>query len=296
MEYCSACKSILKPEYTFCPFCGAKRPGQADAAGANPADSKEVLLLAKPEKDDVVIYRSWEVIETRLKKTALPKPPVPPKTDEGKTVITVDPKTHVPDPPEPPAPEPPEPPKKYEGEIPLEEIAQALPGAVVRIGEIPWHVLWMRADSCLLVADQPVVKMALTESSHQVSWRTSRLRKWLNNTFISEFFTPEQREHLQTVKNSTSIRRKDGYDFIESTEERVSILSRQEYEFYVSRCSHHSWGLYAEPGMVRDLSSDTSGSGSVLTLSVQNGKENWVDSRTYVRTQIYPMIWWRMNN
>ena len=47
---------------------------------------------------------------------------------------------------------------------------------------------------------------------------------------------------------------------------------------------------------MRDLSSDTSGSGSVLTLSVQNGKENWVDSRTYVRTQIYPMIWWRMNN
>lgn len=292
MEYCSACKSILKPEYTFCPFCGAKRPGQADAAGANPADSKEVLLLAKPEKDDVVIYRSWEVIETKLKKTALPKPPVPPKTDEGITEIAVDPK----DPPEPPAPEPPELPKNYEGEIPLEEIAQALPGAVVRIGEIPWHVLWMRADSCLLVADQPVVKMALTESSHQVSWRTSRLRKWLNNTFISEFFTPEQREHLQTVKNSTSIRRKDGYDFIESTEERVSILSRQEYEFYVSRCSHHSWGLYAEPGMVRDLSSDTSGSGSVLTLSVQNGKENWVDSRTYVRTQIYPIIWWRMNN
>lgn len=296
MEYCSACKSILKPEYTFCPFCGAKRPGRAEAAGADPADSKEVLLLAKPEKDDVVIYRSWEVIETKLKKTAPPKPPVPPKTDEGITVIAEDPKTPVPDPPEPPAPEPPKPPKNYEGEIPLEEIAQALPGAVVRIGEIPWHVLWMRADSCLLVADQPVVKMALTESSHQVSWRTSRLRKWLNNTFISEFFTPEQREHLQTVKNSTSIRRKDGYDFIESTEERVSILSRQEYEFYVSRCSHHSWELYAEPGMVRDLSSDTSGSGSVLTLSVQNGKENWVDSRTYVRTQIYPMIWWRMNN
>ena len=146
----------------------------------------------------------------------------------------------------------------------VEEIAQALPGAVVRIGDIPWHVLWMRADSCLLVADQPVVKMALTESSHQVSWRTSRLRKWLNNTFISEFFTPSQREHLQTVKNSTSIRRKDGYDFIESTEERVSILSRQEYEFYVSRCSHHSWDLYAEPGLVRDLSSDTSGSGNEI--------------------------------
>lgn len=296
MEYCSACKSILKPEYAFCPFCGAKIPGQADAAGTNPADSNEVLLLAKPDKDDVVIYRSWEVIETKLKKTALPKPPVPPKTDEGITVIAGDPKPPAIDPPEPPAPEPPKPPKSYEGEIPLEEIAQALPGAVVRIGEIPWHVLWMRADSCLLVADQPVVKMALTESSHQVSWRTSRLRKWLNNTFISEFFTPAQREHLQTVKNSTSIRRKDGYDFIESTEERVSILSRQEYEFYVSRCSHHSWGLYAEPGLVRDLSSDTSGSGSVLTLSVQNGKENWIDSRTYVRTQIYPMIWWRMSN
>ena len=304
MEYCSACKSILKPEYTFCPFCGAKRPGQADAAGADPADSNEVLLLAKPDKDDVVIYRSWEVIEAKLKRTAAPKEPLPPASEPGKTIITGDTLPPEPDEPassgkqpiEPPASDPAKAPKNYEGEIPLEEIAQALPGAVVRIGDIPWHVLWMRADSCLLVADQPVVKMALTESSHQVSWRTSRLRKWLNNTFISEFFTPAQREHLQTVKNSTSIRRKDGYDFIESTEERVSILSRQEYEFYVSRCSHHSWELYAEPGLVRDLSSDTSGSGSVLTLSVQNGKENWVEARTYVRTQIYPMIWWRMSN
>lgn len=280
MEYCSACKSILKPEYTFCPFCGAKKPGQADAAGANPADSNEVLLLSKPDKDDVVIYRSWEVIEAKLK--GVPSDPPEPPVD---------------DPPNPPGPpETPKPPKNYEQEVPIEDIAQALPGAVVRIGDIPWHVLWMRADSCLLVADQPVVKMALTESSHQVSWRTSRLRKWLNNTFISEFFTPAQREHLQTVKNSTSIRRKDGYDFIESTEERVSILSRQEYEFYVSRCSHHSWELYAEPGLVRDLSSDTSGSGSVLTLSVQNGKENWVEARSYVRAQIYPLIWWRMND
>ena len=61
MEYCSACKSILKPEYTFCPFCGAKIPGKPEAE-----DTGEILLLAKPEPGDVVVYKSWETIEDDL--------------------------------------------------------------------------------------------------------------------------------------------------------------------------------------------------------------------------------------
>ena len=68
MEYCSACKSILKPEYTFSPFCGAKIPGKPEAE-----DTGEILLLAKPEPGDVVVYKSWETIEDDKAVKTLPE-------------------------------------------------------------------------------------------------------------------------------------------------------------------------------------------------------------------------------
>ena len=295
MEYCSACKSILRPEYTFCPFCGAKIPGRVDAEREFPMNEGEILLFAEPDKKDAVVYRAWDLFVEKLK-------------DENKLsdAPSIDPKDpgKVPEDPEGPigtgSDKEPVHGKEHEEaeEKPIpdsspEEIAKARQGDTVYIGGKPWHVLWVRGDSSLLVAGKPVGQMAFTESSSQVSWRTSKLRKWLDKEFVKEFFTPEQRKNLKTVKNSTTIRRGDGYDFIESTEERVTILSRKEYEFYVGRIRDESWTLYNDPGMIRDLSSNTSGGGTVTTLQVKDGKEKWGEENTSCKLNVFPRIWWR---
>ena len=339
MEYCSACKSILKPEYTFCPFCGAKIPGKPEAE-----DTGEILLLAKPEPGDVVVYKSWETIEDDLgagksgsdsksgenpagkdggsdsetgKSDTEYKPDkekkgigkggwitdddlsdnVPGKKDgsgksgdekkkdsgdAGKTEKDSKSETK------------PETGDKKEENTPFDEIKKAVSGDTVYLNGTPWHVLWIRADCMLMVAGESVTRMNLTDSSSQVSWRTSRLRKWLNQTFITEFFTPEQREHLCTEKYSTKVSRTDGYDFIESTEEKVTILSREQYQFYVPRSrGDRSWQLFSKPGIIRDLSSNTSGGGKVTTLQVEKDKENWSEEPAYRRIEVYPAIWWR---
>ena len=372
METCSACKNILKPEYAFCPFCGAPQPDRTGTdevpSGLRPQDG-EILLLSRPARGDRVIYRAWEVLEDGIRSENAGEPDKPGKTKEpekperpgeeeeperpgkekkpGTDGKEKEPGTggKVPGlkPPsglgtdrqgdERPGEEkkpgaggkvpgltppsglgtdrqgderPGEEKKPVPGgsgllergpvtlpDTPQEKIAAAIPGDQVRIGGMAWRVLWIRAGSCLLLAETPAVTMRLTYSDQQVSWRTSTLRKWLNKAFVEEHFGKKLAPYLTPGKNSTRIKREDGYDFIESTEEKVTILSSQEYRFYVPRCRQTAWTTYRKKAAVRDLTTGMKGGGKIRTLQIENDREVWSEADTHEKLAVYPAVWWR---
>ncbi len=131
------------------------------------------------------------------------------------------------------------------GTIPASPEAVCLPslkvGDTMQFGRFRWLVLWIEAHRVLLISEQAIILEKYNEKwLVGTSWEECTLRHWLNNKFLSTFFTVDERNRILTVANRNP--NNQGVEYDDPTDDRVFCLSIPEAEKYFNgneqRCAH----------------------------------------------------------
>ena len=96
---------------------------------------------------------------------------------------------------------------------------------------IEWLVLDVREDKALLISRCALNSWSYGSSDYNVSWENSAIRKWLNDGFLNEAFTPEEQDKilLTEVDNSLSQDRSGrSTSGSKNTQDRIFLLSYNE--------------------------------------------------------------------
>jgi hypothetical protein len=104
---------------------------------------------------------------------------------------------------------------------------------IIKFGKYDWRVLEIQGGKALLLADKVThVKMPFNNTCTGVTWKTCSLRKWLNNEFLTQEFTPQEQEQiaLTTIQNENNqwYRTEGG----EITKDKIFLLSLSEVVTY----------------------------------------------------------------
>ena len=95
---------------------------------------------------------------------------------------------------------------------------------------IEWLVLDKKNDKVLLISKHVLVDKQFGRTDD--TWETSILRRWLNNDFINDTFSPEEQSKLQITNVSADKNPKFDVDSANATMDKVFLLSVAEVEKY----------------------------------------------------------------
>lgn len=138
------------------------------------------------------------------------------------------------------------------------EFKTAQPGDVFRFGVAAttdvakWKVLEREGDLIFVVATEPTTHRPFGPKGGVSQWSKSTLREWLNSEFLEVTFTPEERALIQTVTVVTPDNDEYGTSGGESTQDKVFVLSAQEYQQYFASDEDRAqkiWEWTRSPGM-----------------------------------------------
>ena len=102
----------------------------------------------------------------------------------------------------------------------------------VKFGKYKWTVLEVSNDRALLITNDIVKKVSFHDNMHPTTWIDSHLRWYLNDKFIKETFTPEERERLIEVSNYTGDNAWFHTNSGGTAKDRVFLLSVEEVVKY----------------------------------------------------------------
>lgn len=170
-------------------------------------------------------------------------------------------------------------------------------GAVVRFGTYPqdsegamkkiyWYVVDNEDDKVLLVSQYVLDRPCAHDSEN---WENSKIRAWLNNTFIVQAFKEEsQREKIcmSTIDNNSinDLKDKEGLEqgvAAPETEDRIFLLSLGENDKYLSEQIKQKEGLFLSDSLPtryavsHGASVDDEGYGLAFTRSFSQNGTNW---------------------
>lgn len=102
---------------------------------------------------------------------------------------------------------------------------------------ILWRVLEVTEDSVLLLSEYGLESKNINDSFKKVSWATSTMRQWLNDTFINKAFTNYEMKAILENKIQTKGNEEWGTSGGKDTIDKVYLLSVEEatnpaYGFY----------------------------------------------------------------
>lgn len=91
---------------------------------------------------------------------------------------------------------------------------------------VKWRVLSVDGDDVFLMADQTLDVQPYHNVEGKVTWETSALRAWLNDTFLSAAFSGDEQSAIQTTRvvNNDGYRTNDEKD----TDDKLYLLSLDE--------------------------------------------------------------------
>ncbi|MBR6088646.1 MAG: serine/threonine protein kinase [Anaerolineaceae bacterium] len=158
---------------------------------------------------------------------------------------------------------------------------------------VEWQVLTVINGRALLITRYGLDAMPYNEESAEVTWETSTLRKWLNETFYQRAFNAEEQQQIITVTNENRYNPTEGWPSGgNDTEDRIFLLSSAEAKRYfrddrARKCyatayavtrgagtdnplGTSSWWLRS-PGSMLTLSSEVENSGYISTSRVDAG-------------------------
>ena len=105
-------------------------------------------------------------------------------------------------------------------------------GEVIPFAHMDWRVLEKKGGKVLLLKDHSFGSTPFDEKGQNVTWESSSVRKWLNNDFLQESFTENERKSIleTNVKNTpnSTYNTSAGKD----TKDKLFLLSCDEVEKY----------------------------------------------------------------
>ncbi len=104
---------------------------------------------------------------------------------------------------------------------------------VVHFAGMDWRILERQDDRVLLIKDESLGSIPFDEAGKHSSWADSSVRKWLNNTFLTENFSQEETDlildtEVVTEKNTYF----PGVDPGETTTDKLFLMSIGEEQQY----------------------------------------------------------------
>ena len=106
---------------------------------------------------------------------------------------------------------------------------------------IEWRVLSVNGDDALVLADKALDCKPFNETLIDVTWETSTIRSWLNNTtnrdsFINNAFSSDEQKIIKEITNVNRDNRGDNYEGCIDTKDKVFLLS-------VDECTNSMYGF-----------------------------------------------------
>lgn len=252
--YCVICGHILPENVKFCMKCGApQKLKPLTAASFKAADKrdaqKDVLMPLEAEPDvaevetEAVVTRSDVSEDVTDAVEAEPVIETEPLTDETETHVAEDESYVIPEP-------------VTENETITEVPKKLNPGVNDEFGfgsdsktgePVSWKVLAVRENKALIISSDTVFEMPYNQTDGSFSWQDCTLRKYLNGTFLDEYFTQEERDRIVPC----IIVNDETYDLNasagDSAADRVFLLSAKEAKNYFpdneSRAAGKGWWL-----------------------------------------------------
>lgn len=129
--------------------------------------------------------------------------------------------------------------------------------------DIEWQVLDIQNGKLLLISkyilDEKPYDSRDTLDTSAVTWETSSLRNWLNNTFYSDAFTSSEQQRIQTSSLENADSAENGTLGGNDTQDKVFLLSRSEAEMYFSLDSARKTNTYADADSLERYGYGTAG-------------------------------------
>ncbi len=154
--------------------------------------------------------------------------------------------------------------------------------------DVEWLVLEKEGNKILVVSKYALVRRSYSMYGQSVKWENSSIRKWLNDEFVFDVFSPEEQSMISTVTVPADL----NPDFMtnpgEDTQDKVFLLSVYEVEKYFNSDSDRvceatayaksqiistdssggiCW-LLRSPGGSQDSVASVAGSGAINTSGV----------------------------
>ena len=117
-------------------------------------------------------------------------------------------------------------------------------GDSVQIGKIQdlegeeaiwWEIIAVDGNRALVISREIVDWKLFNEEYANVTWETSTIRNWLNDTFYNSTFSSDERARILTTTIDNPDNPASGIDGGNSTEDRLFLLSVYEVKEYFSR-------------------------------------------------------------
>ena len=130
--------------------------------------------------------------------------------------------------------------------------------------------------------------MPYNEESAEVTWETSTLRKWLNETFYQRAFNAEEQQQIITVTNENRYNPTEGWPSGgNDTEDRIFLLSSDEAKRYfrddrARKCYATAYAVTRGAGTDNPLGTSSwwlRSPGSMLTLSSEVENSGYISTR-----------------
>ncbi len=113
---------------------------------------------------------------------------------------------------------------------------------------IEWQVLAKEGDKILLLSNYALDSQPYHTTNTNVTWKTSSLRKWLNETFFNNAFDTDEMKMILTTSNCTTTDTRSNKSTDEITNDRVFLLSVEEAKKYSSIITYDNTYSFKKKG------------------------------------------------
>ena len=108
--------------------------------------------------------------------------------------------------------------------------------------DLEWKILYKDNTKALLYTKYIIDNKRYNDEDVDVTWENSTLRQWLNNEFINDTFSKEEKNLIVEVPNENNKNDVYGTDSGNSTNDRVFLLSIEECKKYFGKSSKNKDG------------------------------------------------------
>lgn len=150
-----------------------------------------------------------------------------------------------------------------------------------------WTALFVNEDhTALIICDDVICDMPYHQPGGDITWHDCTLRKWLNNDFINDYFTPEEAKRILPCDVDNDYNPDYRISSVQSSTDKVFLLSIEEVmNFFTDNesLSCGSWWWLRSPGSKPSRAADVSDTGVMSTLGLSVDIDHGVRPVMWIR-------------
>ena len=139
--------------------------------------------------------------------------------------------------------------------------------------DIEWRILYKDKNKALLYTRYIIDNMRYNDEDVDITWENSTLRQWLNDEFINDTFSKEEKNLITAVLNENAKNDVYGTDSGNKTTDKVFLLSLDECKKYFGKSTKNKDGYNAN-NKLATTGTDYAISKGLIVESINKKKKN----------------------